>query len=174
MSTIITISGSAQHGKDTFANFAKDYLESVGKKAIVFHYADFLKFICKQYFNWNGLKDEAGRTLLQHVGTEMFRTNCATCWIDMARAFVSGLGDSVDYVLIPDARFPNEISCWNDKRCVCIHTNRPNFDNGLTEEQKNHSSETALNHWLFDYEIVNDGSLSDYEQKVINIVKDIG
>ena len=37
---------------------------------------------------------------------------------------------------------------------------RPNFNNGLTEEQQNHESETALDDHKFDYQIINNGDAS--------------
>ena len=58
---IIAISGKAQHGKDTTAGFLKSTLEADGYKVQVAHYADLLKYICKQFFGWNGQKDDAGR-----------------------------------------------------------------------------------------------------------------
>ena len=73
MKKIICISGKAQHGKDTTATILSAALEDRGNKVLTFHYADLLKYLCRQYFNWNGEKDEAGRTLLQHVGTDVVR-----------------------------------------------------------------------------------------------------
>lgn len=54
--TIICISGKAQNGKDTSAAIFKVELEKLGKKVLVAHYADYLKFICTNYFMWNGKK----------------------------------------------------------------------------------------------------------------------
>ena len=44
---------------------------------------------------------------------------------------------------------------------VHVRIIRPNFDNGLTEEQKNHPSETALDGYRPDILVVNDGTLND-------------
>lgn len=167
LSTIVTISASARHGKDTFAGFLKDSLEAQGKKVIIFHYADFLKYIASNWFNWDGKKDDKGRTLLQYLGTDVFRKNRPNCWVNMAKEFVLGMGDLVDFVLIPDCRFPNEIEIWNESgfNIKTIKVIRPDFDNGLSESQKAHPSETSLNNWIFDYNIINSGTLEDLKGK---------
>lgn len=175
MPKIITVSGKAQNGKDTFANFAKEFYEEKNKKCLIFHYADFLKFICEKYYNWDGKKDEKGRALLQKIGTEVFRKNDPNCWINMAKSFVSGLGETVDYIIIPDARFPNEITFWQffitEKNLLTVRVERPNYDNGLTEEQKNHQSETALDNWDFDIVIPNNTTLKSYKDKIFDILE---
>ena len=58
---ILAISGKAQHGKDTFAKLLADNLKEKGNNVLVTHYADLLKYICENFFEWNGEKDEAGR-----------------------------------------------------------------------------------------------------------------
>lgn len=47
---IIAISGKAQHGKDTTAEFLKSELETHGYKVQIAHYADLLKYICNFIF----------------------------------------------------------------------------------------------------------------------------
>lgn len=47
---VITISGKAQNGKDTTAGLLKAALEADGYKVLITHYADLLKYICKQFF----------------------------------------------------------------------------------------------------------------------------
>lgn len=172
MANIVTISGEARHGKDTFAGFLKTELEKKSKKVIIFHYADFLKYIAKQWYNWDGQKDEKGRSLLQYLGTDLFRKNRPDCWVNMAKEFVLGLGDSVDYVLIPDTRFPNEIEIMQDidtSKFTSIKVVRTNFDNGLTAEQKSHPSETALNDYVFDLTVENIGTEEDLSGSALTV-----
>ena len=66
---VLCISAKAQHGKDTAAGIIKEYLESKGKRVLIIHYADLVKFVCTKFFNCDGQKDEKGRTLLQYGGT---------------------------------------------------------------------------------------------------------
>ena len=67
----ISISGPAGHGKDTLANKLKNLLEAKGKKVFILHYADYLKMVATQVYNWNGIKDEVGRDILQKLGDKM-------------------------------------------------------------------------------------------------------
>ena len=78
-----------------------------------------------------------------------------------------------DYVLIPDVRFPNEIDKMKENfDCISIRLTRPNFDNGLTSEQKEHISETALDNYIgFNCRIINDGSLSELKQMLKNFTE---
>ena len=79
MNTII-ISGKAGSGKDTLAQFMKQELEKHGKKVLVIHYADAVKWVLRDYFNWDGKKDAVGRTLLQRVGTDVVRAMHPNYW----------------------------------------------------------------------------------------------
>lgn len=157
---IICISGKAQHGKDTFAHMLHEELVNRGKRVLVTHNADLLKFICKNFFGWNGEKDEAGRHILQYVGTDVIRQKEPTMWVDFLIHMMKLFPDSWDYVLIPDTRFPNELARWNEEGFDMTHIRiqRPNFDNGLSEEAKRHITETALDDATPDIEVTNNGT----------------
>lgn len=156
---VITISAKAQHGKDYTAKELKRGLERYGNRVIIAHYADLLKYICKQFFNWDGNKDELGRSLLQHVGTEGIRAVKPDYWVDFLIDILTFFPDDWDYVIIPDTRFPNEIEKMKDNfDCYAVHVSRPKFENNLTDEQRQHPSETALDGYEFDYEIINNGT----------------
>jgi hypothetical protein len=66
---------------------------------------------------------------------------------------VNVLGSNFDYVIISDCRYPNEIERWRDEgyTVIAVHVERPGFQSELTEEQKNHLSETALNDYYFNF-----------------------
>ena len=81
MEKIILISGKAEAGKDYTANIIKENLEGDGKKVLTLHYADILKYYSRQYFGWNGEKDEYGRTLLQHIGQTVREKNM-NYWVE--------------------------------------------------------------------------------------------
>ena len=93
------------------------------------------------------------RTGWQLLGTEKVRSKNPSFWVDTIIRLLNVIGEDFDYVLISDTRFPNEIQRFKDEKyhIIPIHVERLNFDNGLTEEQKNHLSETALNDYEFDY-----------------------
>lgn len=156
---IITISGKAKHGKDTVGKLLKEQLEEQGNKVLITHFADLLKYMCKMFFDWDGEKNEEGRTKLQYVGTDVIREQCPDYWVDFLMSVFNLFPNEWDYVIIPDSRFPNE----NDKLkgefdVVTIRVERPNFNNELTEEQQNHESETSLDNYIFDYKIINEGN----------------
>lgn len=170
---VITISGKAQAGKDTTARVIKDKLNSEGYSVLITHYADLLKYQAKTLFGWNGKKDDAGRSLLQHLGTDIVRKRNPNYWIDYVVDMLWIYGDRWDYVLIPDARFPNEIEQMKDQfDCIAIKI-VSDYDNGLTEEQKNHPSETALDDFCFDYTITNDRTIWGLDVAVDKFIKEV-
>jgi hypothetical protein len=65
--------------------------------------------------------------------------------------------DRYDFVIIPDTRFPNEIDRIADAGFLATHVRiiRTDFESQLTEEQKNHPSETALDNTAPDFVIKN-------------------
>lgn len=154
---IICVSGKAQHGKDTTAAWLKLSLVNKGYKVLLIHYADLLKFICKTYFEWNGEKDDEGRTLLQRVGTDVVRTQDPNYWVDSVIKVLSFFPGEWDYVIIPDCRFPNEITVMQ-KEYPTYHvrvSRSPDWVSPLSIEQQNHPSETALDNFGYDLLIKN-------------------
>jgi len=153
---IITISGKAEAGKDFVAGLMKEELETRGKSVLIIHHADYLKYICKTYFGWDGKKDEKGRALLQYVGTDLVRKKYPNYWVDATMKTILILEHMYDYFLIPDSRFPNEIDVPKNAGfdVVSVVVKRPGYISALTEEQLAHPSETALDNYDFDYEIV--------------------
>ena len=170
MKKVICISGKAQHGKDTTASMLKAVLENRGISVLILHYADLLKYLCKQYFGWNGEKDDTGRALLQHIGTDVVRTKNPTYWVDFAVGFLKLFENEWDYVLIPDCRFPNELATIETHfKCIHVRVNRTNFNSPLSVEQQKHPSETALDHYSYDELIMNKGTISDLGRTVIEL-----
>ena len=155
---IITLSAKAEGGKDTTALQLKNQLEDMGYSVLITHYADLLKYICREFFDWDGRKNEEGRTILQRVGTNTVREQNPDYWVDFIKSILRMFPDEWDYVLIPDARFPNEIDAMKEEfDTIAVHITRLGYENSLTEEQRKHPSETALDEYKFDYEIPNPG-----------------
>ena len=172
---VILISGSARFGKDSTAFMMKELLEKQKKRVLIIHYADNLKLFAKNYFGWSGQKDQKGRELLQWLGTDVIRKNYEDTWVDMVVALLKGIKTLYDYVIIPDVRFPNEIDKMCDNfNCITVRVIRPNFDNGLTEEQRKHPSETALDNYPMEYELINDGDLEKLLDTTRTFIKNIG
>lgn len=169
---VIVISGKAQHGKDTTAGYLKEFLEARGKKVLIAHYGDLVKYVCKTFFGWDGQKDEKGRTLLQYVGTDKVRTKRPNYWVQFIYDILYMFYDEWDYVLIPDTRFPNEVEFMNDPLFNVTHIRvvRENFESPLTEEQQKHPSETALDDYPPDILLINRWGLNDLKLAVSEVV----
>lgn len=173
MSRLILISGKARSGKDTVAEIIKQCLEAHGKKVCILHYADYLKSICKTIYGWNGEKDEYGRSLLQSVGQE-FRSIYPHFFVDAVIDLYKVLRHTFDVIIVPDTRYPNEIKRWRKAfiKPLTIRVERYE-ENGLTQEQKQHMSEVALDKYSFDKVIVNNVPVESLQIVIDRFVKSI-
>jgi hypothetical protein len=155
---IILISGKAESGKDTVASFiCNEILEQDKiKSAVIVHYADYLKYICQKYYEWDGSKSTFGRSLLQNVGA-IARKEDPLFWVQTVSRLVSTIFFKEDFIIIPDARFFNEIAHWItlDYEVITIRVERSGHENILTEKQRQHSSEVELDNYDFDVYIEN-------------------
>lgn len=169
---IFCISGKAGNGKDTAAGLMRDYLWRNGQRVLIVHYADLLKFMCKQLFGWDGKKDERGRRLLQYVGTDVVRKRNLNLWVQFIEWELELFPDHWDCVIIPDCRFPNEITCLVQDGFDVIHirVQRDGYEGVLTQEQKEHASETALDGVVADHILKNDGTIADLAREVLKMM----
>lgn len=172
MTNIICISGQAGAGKDTAARILRTLLSEGDRsadKTLIAHNADLLKYICENFFSWNGYKDEAGRSLLQHIGTDVVRAKDPDFWVNFLVNILRLFPDKWDFLIVPDTRFPNEIERFKAAGypTVHVHIERPGLASALTQEQQEHPSETALADTLPDVTICNDGEVADLPAKLI-------
>lgn len=169
---VILISGKAGHGKDTAAKFLADALRSDGYSVLITHYGDLVKYVCQTFFDWNGEKDEYGRSLLQYIGTDSIREKRPDYWVSFIAGILELFPNEWEYVLIPDCRFPNEIDYIKDAGFDAVHLRviRENFESPLTPEQQTHPSETALEHVQPDCTIMNSGTLRDLQDAVLELM----
>lgn len=159
--TVVYISGKARAGKDTFATYLKECLERNGKKVLIFHYADLVKQTARQYFGWNGEKDEAGRTLLQRIGTDEGRKSNPDIWANWFKSFYQAFGSNWDFIIVPDVRFHNELPRVRNCPYGLHFRMVRDIDNGLSEEQKSHPSETELDSCAPDFWINNNRGMAE-------------
>lgn len=171
---VICITGKAGHGKDTYAGFLKEELERSGKRVLVTHYADLVKYICHAFCGWNGEKDEKGRTLLQKVGTDIFRKKNPDYWVDFILDVLDAFPDKWDFVLIPDVRFPNEYlgPMKRGFNTMLIRVSRPNASSALNETQKNHASETAMDGVTADITVDNSRGIVYLKEAAKNLAEE--
>lgn len=182
MAKILILSGKSGHGKDTLANFFSECARKDSKKVMIIHYGDLVKYFCKEYYNWNGEKDIVGRSLLQHLGTDVVRKYDESYWTRCVAEFCAAVQDEWDYILIPDARFVNEIELTKFFLPQAQVVRIIRFQDGeeyrnpfLTQAQHQHPSETSLdNYHGFDYVIKNfNNDLSFVQEQAKKLYKEI-
>lgn len=173
---IICISGKAGHGKDTAAQFLRDQFELGENRVLITHYADLVKYVCRMFFNWDGLKNESGRELMQTVGTDIVRDEDPNYWVRFIADMMKFFGSAWDYVLISDTRFINEIEYLKEVGFDVTHMRvvRDEYMSDMPEEQQNHISETELDSYLADIYVHNSGSLSEFYDNLLIAVDELG
>ena len=107
--------------------------------------------------------------LLQKGGTDAIRAKRPDYWVSFISDIMSFFPGEWDYVLVPDCRFPNEVDYIKNAGFDAVHLRviREGFVSPLTLEQQAHLSETALDDVRADYYIINNGSLKDLQNAVI-------
>jgi len=183
MTNTILISGKAGSGKDMTAQFMKEELEKHGKKVLIIKYGDAVKWVLRDYFGWDGNKDIVGRTLLQHIGTDVVRAKFPNFWTGIVVGLIEAFEPYSDFdiALVPDARFPNEVNIALEhlRGCVAVRIERKNPDGSewintnLTEDQRKHPSETSLDNFAFDYVIHNDEGLELLRESATTVLEDL-
>ena len=158
--TIYLIGGKAKHGKDTFSSFLKEVYESNGKEVIVTQLSKYIKYYAREMTGWNLTEEDKPRELLQQLGTNVIREQ-----LGKDDLFINRMIDDFDVyscfydaIIVSDVRFKKEILDIKKAHpeAISVHMFRPNFDNGLTEEQKKHRTEIDLDDFNdFDEEIIN-------------------
>ena len=149
---IYIMCGKAKHGKDTFSAYLKDVYEKNEKKVIVTQLSKYIKYYAREMTGWDLSEQQLGTGVIrEYLKKEDLFINRMIEDIEVFSCFY-------DAIIISDVRLKKEI---NDLRkvfpdLICVHVNRPNFDNGLTPEQKNHRTEIDLDDFTdFDVEIEN-------------------
>ena len=158
--TLYLVSGKARHGKDTFSGYLKNAYEKDGKKVIITQLSKYIKYYAREMTGWNLTEEDKPRTLLQTLGTDIIREK-----LGMEDLFIRRMIDDIkifscfyDAIIISDVRLRLEMDMLKESYPDAIGVNifRPDFDNGLTEEQKKHKTEVDLDDYdKFDLHIVN-------------------
>ena len=138
------------------------------------------EILCKEWWTTcdEGLQPMTVRDLLQKLGTECMRNGLHTnTWVNALFADYKPVTHSdrdpggfvyPDWV-ITDTRFENEAQAIKEKGGIIIRVDRP----GVTPINA-HPSETGLDHWKFDYKLVNNSDIFDLKENVRNILKHAG
>ena len=175
---IIGLSGYAQSGKDATANLLclnYDYqrrafadpmrhaLQIINPKLdSITHVSDLV-----DDYGWDiAKKNPEVRRLLQVLGTDFGRKMLGDdVWIKMTMRDLR----QDDRVVISDVRFPNEADAIKKLGGTVLRINRKNHSavNG-------HPSEHAMDNYMFNHVIYNDGTLEDLSDEVFMLAKELG
>ena len=178
---ILSLSGYAGAGKDTFAAFL---IQDFGFKRYAF--ADTLRTALEildpgvvawgQYtslrrlvrtYGWEVVKRDHPevRKMLQVLGTEVGRELLGEdIWVEAT--FKKIKAEGAERVVITDCRFPNELAWVKVSKGSSVWIDRPG-----TGAVNGHSSESALAGIDFDYTFINDAqSLTEMRQRVSEFV----
>lgn len=176
---IYLLSGRARSGKNTFGEFLKEELEKRGKKVCQIELMRTIKGYAKDYLGWDGKEETKPRELLQRLGTEIIREKMKKPLFHINRLLedISVLSNFYDTFIVDDVRFPLEITEIRRKNedVVVINIERENVDevSDLTEKEKKHISEVALDGYdEYDYRVYNT-TLEDLHKQAEKIVREV-
>lgn len=192
---IILISGKAEAGKTTTANILQSIFEDYGYTVARASYGQYVKDTAKMLYGWNGIKDKAGRQLLQHWGTDVVRKKDPDFWVETVGRLAEMIDGEFDYLIIDDCRFPNEFDYWVTKKRISdpevwdyegknrkwdfrwtniylFRVERPGHENILTPEQRKHPSETAMDDQEFDVVLTATNQEELYDEIMKKIIND--
>lgn len=172
---IVLVSGKAESGKDTFYKLAVEECSPYRHFIIQrLAFGDYVKDIALQ-LGWNGAKDERGRALLQWIG-DGARQFDRDVWVKKAFKDLTTHVRLPDVLIITDCRYPNEAIKMQTfpSPCFVVRIERPKHINSLTADQRNNTSETAMDDFPFDYVISNEfDDLTAYRNSVRSVMDDI-
>jgi len=130
----------------------------------------------KRILSWDG-KEPKPRTFLQEFGVQLLKEKISSDFlIRRMLEDIEVYSYFYDRIIITDARFPEEIERIKEiyQDAVAIRILRSSYKSGLTKEQQNHCTETALDAWqTYDYKIENDGNLEELKKEVERIIMEV-
>jgi len=103
-----------------------------------------------------------GRMFLQRLGEGLRANLHKNLWINSMKSELDKPGN----YCITDTRYRNEVSLIKERGGIIIRVINPRVENKDT-----HISERELDMLRADYEIINDGTIEDLRQKVLEVLK---
>lgn len=175
---IYLIAGKARSGKNTLANMIEEELEKRGRKSCNIELMRTLKGYAKDYFGWDGRDETKPRDLLQKFGTEIIREkmNKPLFHINRLLEDIDILSNYFDDFIVPDVRFPLEIEKIKEvyPKALSIHIIRDNYIHDcMTDEQKRHITENALDGFDNYDKIIYNTTLEKLKEETENLVREV-
>ncbi len=174
MSKIFLISGKARHGKDTFSSMLKEVAERNNQKVIITQLSKYLKYYAKEIVNWDFNEETKPRQFLQDLGNKVrLDMKKYDFFTDRMIEDIEIFNNYFDIIIISDVRLKNEINKIKTAypNTISINIFRPNFDNGMTEQQKNHLTEIDLDDFKNHDYIVENTTLEKLQEETEKIYK---
>lgn len=170
---IFMVSGKAGTGKNTISSIIKEFY---GDNAIEISFSYYIKDYAKRISNWDGREETKPRELLQNLGIELVRNKIdSKLFINRTLEDIKVFSYFYDVIIISGGRLVEELET--------IKTNYPNsisigvvsnLKNNLTEEEKKHFTEVALDNYNnYDYKIDNSGSYEELKKEVLKILEEV-
>jgi hypothetical protein len=172
---IYVIGGKAKCGKNTFGEYLREELKDYGYRSCVMHITEPLYSYARNYFMWDGNEDDKPREFLQKMGVEIIKDKMGKKDFLLNRLYedIEILSNFFDTFIICDARLINEFESIKNKyeEVVTIKLERNNYNDFLTEEEKEHITEKEINDYNdFDY-IIENKNLEDLKRCALEVVR---
>lgn len=176
---IFLISGKVGVGKSSFAIACDTICKHMAFNSQVIAFADELKRIAMN-LGWDRKKDEKGRKFLIDLGLAA-RNYDLDIW---AKTLWNGIDDFADFIFVDDWRFINEYEFFNQLakdpanslQLFLIRIESPEREALKGSKLYNDESEIGLDNFdksLYNYIIVNDGTLEDLYNKALDVIKEV-
>lgn len=169
---IFIICGKARSGKDTISNIIKEYKPN----SVILSITNPLKEYAKKITDWNGDEITKPRDLLQNLGINIIKKEIDSNLL--TRRIIEDIkimSYYKDYIIVSGIRLKDEVNILKNSfnNVFSIKIERPNFDNGLTDKQKQHITENDLNDFKTDYLIINDQDLNYLKKEIKKILDEV-
>jgi dephospho-CoA kinase len=175
----IALTGKLRSGKDTVANHI--YIRHSFNRVA---FGDALKKNAHAVFPWVS-EFSKPRALYQNFG-QLMRQIDSEVWIKHAERavkgaidFRAGIGDKQIGIVLTDVRQENEVAWCRENGFTIIRVTAPDEDrlfraklagDDFNEADLEHETESHIDGFAVDYEVANDGSVADLQQKVDEIM----
>lgn len=171
---IYILSGCAQSGKNETAKIIKEYYEKNNKKTVILAYAKYLKDYIKEITNWDGEENTKPRELLQQLGIELIKNQIdENMLLNRIKQDIKVYEYFFDIIIISDARLKKEIEEIKKEYKNITVIKIEGKENNLTEQQRNHITETELkNYNNYDYIIKNNKTKEKLKKQIEKIMEE--
>ncbi len=167
---IFLIAGKAGSGKNEVANIIKENLDNT----VITSFSKYIKLFTLELTNWDGRDISKPREYLQNMGDKLRAIDEDFLTKRILEDTLLYKNEGIENVVISDVRLVHEIEYFkklNNFEVISIRVNSLDSKRVLTDNEKEHHTETALDMYQgFDY-IVNNDFSENLEKEIINILE---